>query len=131
MDANKEKAINNLNDDIAKLRKAQGWIAALPDGLPGQIWSTGWDIKITLPYDLKELVKARRLLGSQWHFEHRFEQDDGSINFTYVGPDYLHLCIYLDKLVLGDTCRRVQVGERTIPIFKVVCGAREMSEAES
>ena len=85
------------------------------------------ELCLRMDYNIKQYKVLRRELGSDWKWqEKRFNNYIGSyyIGFTHKRLDVL-LDIQLDmstKLVEGQLCRLVKIGERPVePIFEVVC----------
>lgn len=121
----KAQALKDIRTQTVSLLKIRSAIMSLPDGLPGPIFvhiSPDY-ISMHISFDVSDLRSARRLLGSIWHRYSTHNDDMGNRYFEYRNGDGIELTII--QVALGATCQRVQVGEKTVPVYKVVCSAEQ------
>lgn len=130
MDKNKQAAIENFQNSIAGYQRMIAAIELLPDGLDAYIWSIGFDLNVDIPWDVAKLRQIRERLGSDWKLLYKpCLSDQGTLSFRYRHVNGTFLWIYMQPQREGSTCRRVQVGEKTVPVYKVVCdGQAEPTE---
>jgi hypothetical protein len=90
-----------------------------------RVWISGDnDINFDIPFDPTKLSAIRRYMGRGWKFEWQSGPESvGNLYRRYKNPAFplarICICMYPDHK--GATCRRVQVGERLEPIYKIVC----------
>jgi hypothetical protein len=117
----KQTTVQELKDEATKLLKTAELIEKmLPDDMPGKIWGTDRNIRITLPFNWSLFQQARRKLGQEWKRLNSFTTDKGDLLITYRQGD-AELVITLDFAHDGATCERRQVGVKEVPIYQVVC----------
>jgi hypothetical protein len=121
---------NNFDEatrEMAKWQQAIDLARSLPDNLSGVTLVTGnvFGVTIYIPADHALYEALRRELGPD--FEQvgswRPRPDDGVIDVELVHkPTGMHVGVYMSTRYEGATCRRVQVGEETRPVYEIQCG---------
>jgi len=119
----KSQLIKELKQEKEQIDKAIEVIEQLPDDMPGCVKANMYSDSFTLFVETvspDEFKKARRALGKQ-------ARRSGSIFYSGRGAR-VHVYHWLPgqcniqlSLEPGKVCRRVQVGERIEPIYRVVC----------
>lgn len=122
---NKAEALKDIRTQTASLLKIRRAVLGLPDGLPGPIYvHTVPDyISMHISFDISDLRQTRRLLGTDWKFSSVHTDEMGNRYFEYRNDAGIDFTVI--QTALGATCQRVQVGERTIPIYQVVCSTQK------
>lgn len=87
---------------------------------------SGADLIIKLPYSIPALAKARKELGKGWKREMIWGQQSPGFTykcFSFVNPNFPGVKIRLDLEMgrAGSTCKLNLVGEKTVPVYEVVC----------
>lgn len=108
--------IRSRLDLVAKLDFPPGSFVSVPHG--------NVKVEIDIPFDKQTLREVRRTLGRGWKLDTR-----GVVSLTsssaFVGYRHINTGIVFDVnlnlFTPGSTCRRVQVGEETRPVYKIVC----------
>ncbi len=78
----------------------------------GKIW-------VRLAYDKNMFANFRRILGEKWKRMSEWEINNGKgISYTY---NNFIINVLLDTTVEGSICRKVQVGEKIEPVYKIIC----------
>lgn len=127
MNAIKQNTIENYNEAIARLEKHRDAVDLLPDALteiPGAaLYHSDFYLRIDIPMTPTAFANARRLLGRDWKrqgYEHQDENGNRYFSLVHkITGVALTLGIRADKA--GATCQRRQVGEKTVPVYEVIC----------
>jgi hypothetical protein len=83
-------------------------------------------IGIILPYDLQALRQARKTLGQGWKQIHSWGDASHTSpyqafayrNKKYTGVEF-HITMRMN--LPGSSCKRIQTGEKTVPVYEVIC----------
>jgi hypothetical protein len=120
----KQVAVNKVKRHIAEQKKMLTYLEALPDELPGEIDVYTFYISLTMPYNPCEFKRVRRMLGADFKLDRKFTNDvTGDMFRAYTHKTLgFDLTIILRPTMEGATCKRVQTGEKVIPVYEVVCG---------
>jgi hypothetical protein len=124
-------AIDNINQKIAKLVRLSAAIESLPDFDTRQLYDSCEEICATIPYDLAKIREVRAALGSDWEVrDNPYVMESGSwvVRYQKVNDPTICLVLFADAYGDGATCKRVKVGVKELPIYKIVCG-EELVEA--
>jgi hypothetical protein len=123
MDSVKQDFLNLTEYQIKRYQKLMEVVHTLPDGLPGRLWGD-YELNLTIPFDPALFAAVRRMLGNDWRFKSKLYGDNsGTVyrRYEHKNTPNVSLCIILSPLEVGATCRRVRVGERTEPVYQIVC----------
>lgn len=123
----KKKVLAQFSKILERIDLATRHIETLPD-LPEntaiRIYQTDGQIWIDMPYDKKMFAKYRRMMGHDWKRISRSLGDNGRgyRNFRYRHRESNQsLILSLETYRDGATCHLVRVGEKTEPIYQIVC----------
>ncbi len=124
MDAIKQQAHDQMQEEMQRYLNTIEAIDALPDGLPVnkiQVYAGGF--AINLPHNPEVFKRVRRTMGRDWKFERRWTNTDDGITYcVYRNAKRIEFVIRLKVYLEGATCRKVQVGTATVPVYEIVCG---------
>lgn len=76
------------------------------------------------PGDLALLRKIRRLLGHNWKYRRsHINESNGSkfMHYQHKNNYKRDLNILIDSSLAGQSCQRVQIGTKEIPVYQIVC----------
>lgn len=85
------------------------------------------EIIISLPYSLKALCEARKELGRGWKRDRVWGSASEEFTykcFAYHHPEFPGVEVRFDlnfDLKNGSTCQLNLVGQKTVPVYEVVC----------
>jgi hypothetical protein len=85
------------------------------------------DLIIGLPYSKEALCKARKELGKGWKRQNVWGDITPTFTYkcyAYKHPKFPNIRVRLDMEMgkVGSTCQLNLVGEKTVPVYEVVCG---------
>lgn len=121
---NKTHTLQQIDAAQAKLEIARQAVIALPE-LDKTDLQLGTDNNLVLfaPHDMALLRSHKETLqaaGWDCTAEIRFVHD-GVLGAYYFHKDYDELVIYYSPSAPGATCKLVQIGSESRPIFEVTC----------
>ena len=122
MDKNRARfCLNRISENITWM---QAWIDKMPEDTPGKMNTDANSIFIDV-VTRADWRKVRQLLKDGPAAHHVFNAAGSGANVhVYELSDSprikLHLC-YTPPTGEGASCRRVQVGEKTEPLYQIVC----------
>ncbi len=115
--------INKMRERIEKERADLNTILTLLpilQDLPGDASITGWPV-ILYVSSWQDFRQVRHAFGKRLTHDRTRTGDDGSYWFRYQLDGQHHLAINCDLVTEGTTCRREKVGEKVVPLYKIVC----------
>jgi hypothetical protein len=123
----KQVALQRVRDSVAFQQGCQRVIDALPEDAPVNSVATfnGW-MTLYATADLGVYRQLRRMLGRDFRRDGKAHVSENGRAFTV---DYVHtptgvpVSLYMDTTEAGATCRKVQTGQRVIPVYTITCGA--------
>ncbi len=126
MDTQKKAALGNITRSMKRLKEKASFVKSLPDGLPGSISAWEYAVNIRIPYDINAIRNTRAMLGSDFEMTQKPRVDsDGDWIATFFRKDDKerdHMVnIFAITSVDGATCRKVQIGTKEVPVYKIEC----------
>lgn len=142
MNSRKDSAIGQIiqSHEEYLARKKARWQSVkkimrliLSDLLPKdyRLYCEDYGVTLYIPWSMENLENARKAIGSGWHLDSTYTNDDGSMTRNYsqtVDDFHINFSIIMDaqKLVSG-ACRKILIQEETKMIahttkkYKVIC----------
>lgn len=113
------ESIAEQRRELDKVEDAVRRIMPLTESYP--FWVSTNVICTRVDHNIDSVRKLRAALGSEWMREKRDSalMDDGELCLTYRNRCDVRLFVYtqMDRKI----CKRIKVGEKTVPIYKVEC----------
>ena len=113
------ESIAEQRRELYKVEDAVHRIMPLTESYP--FWISDKVICARVDHNIDAVRKLRAALGSEWMREKKNTalMDDGELCLTYRNHDDVRLFVYtsMDHKV----CKRIKIGEKVVPIFKVEC----------
>lgn len=127
--ANKKEAlISNMREQIQNLVCLEGntleALKDIPDDIGGNLydWLGPGQLRVDFPFIPDTYREIRKKLGRAWAWKKSRQADDGDMYFYFVHRKtgiQLTICFDADNKL--STCRKVQVGTKTTPVYEVIC----------
>ncbi len=116
----KREKVNQRLDTLEEIA------STLPSSLFEYKFSLGTSYEylgFTLPYDLRVLRQARKQLGNDWKQRQVWGDNETYLAFAYINPLFKNVEVQLSMRTsqIGSTCGRIQIGQETKPVYKIVC----------
>ena len=78
--------------------------------------------RIDIPHSKDRLAEFRKLLGKKWRFKSSYEYDRCTEHtYANVENELVTLDVVMQPSMDGSSCKVIQVGEETVPIFEISC----------
>lgn len=119
-----QQELARRGEELERMRRT---IASLPGDLDCCAFLGGGSVWLSIPYSPARFKAVRQALGPKWRREDNILRTlTGVRDLVYyrVGAErdeFSPLYVSLSPTADGATCRRVQVGERVMPVYEVVC----------
>ena len=118
---------NPILKEVERQRERLDKISQMALDLPVDTFNSYWlsydTICIRIPHALDSIRAFRKSLPKAWQprsYKFATKMDDGGFCYQYVNAG-IQMNVYTE-MAQGQTCRRVQVGERMTPVYQIVCG---------
>lgn len=120
----RQKILDEARREIDRIASLMAVIALLPDELPytygGYLGAN--EVCLRIPADIAKLRAFRKALGPDWRQINCRMADDADVARTFRHKNGVgRLLLWQHPNVEGATCHREQVGEETIPVYRIVC----------
>lgn len=113
----------NLHKQISNTREDASFVESLLpilEKLPGHPSSANQPFMIFVS-SWADFRQVRHAFDGRLTPEARHYDPDGSIYFSYLLDGHFRFCINCDLAAGGKSCQRVQVGEKVVPLYRIVC----------
>jgi hypothetical protein len=121
----KLKLMEDAEKELRDLTVLKDTIFALPDNIDAThaiVYTSANTLIITIPYDRLLMARIRQSLGHAWQFKSAGIGGNGDTMIrSYINSKGTTLSFHMKTDLYGSTCKRVQIGERTVPVYQIVC----------